>query len=42
MFGMKGEEVTGDWRELHNNEVQLVQFSMYTPKRMRWAQYVAP
>jgi hypothetical protein len=46
MFGFKREELTGDWRKLHNEEL----LDLYPPpssilviksKRMRWAGHVA-
>jgi hypothetical protein len=46
VFGPKGDEVTGEWRKLHNEElndlyslpntVQVVNL-----RRMRWAEHVA-
>jgi hypothetical protein len=46
IFGPKRDEVTGDWRKLHNEELH----NLYSPpsiirtnksRRMRWAGYVA-
>jgi hypothetical protein len=45
IFGPKRDEVTGDWRKLHNEELNDV----YSPnivmvikwRRMRWAGHVA-
>jgi hypothetical protein len=45
MFGPKRDEVTGEWRRLHNEEL----YSLYSPniirlkksRRMRWARHVA-
>jgi hypothetical protein len=46
MFGPKRDEVTGEWRKLHNEEL----YNMYTSpdiirqvklRRVRWAGYVA-
>jgi hypothetical protein len=45
IFGPKRDEVTGEWRRLHNEEL----YGMYTPnirvikslRRMRWAGHVA-
>jgi hypothetical protein len=46
IFGPKGDEVTGEWRKLHNEELHDL---YYTPniirimktRRMRWAGHVA-
>jgi hypothetical protein len=46
IFGPKGDEVTGDWRKLHNEELRNF-FSppsiitMINSKRIRWAGHVA-
>jgi hypothetical protein len=45
IFGPKRDEVTGDWRRLHNKEL----YSLYSPsiirviksRRLRWAGHVA-
>jgi hypothetical protein len=46
IFGPKGDEVTGGWRKLHNEELH----DLYSPpsiiriikaRRMRWAGHVA-
>jgi hypothetical protein len=45
IFGPKRDEVTGDWRNLHNEEL----YKLYSPniikmiksRRMRWAGHVA-
>jgi hypothetical protein len=37
IFGPKKEEVTGDWRKLHNEELIWLIIS----RRMRWAGHVA-
>jgi hypothetical protein len=42
MFGPKSDEVTGDWRKLHNEEPNNMYYSptivwAIKPKRMRWA-----
>jgi hypothetical protein len=43
MFGLKRDEVTGEWRRLHNEEL----YDMYSPiwviksRRMRWDGHVA-
>jgi hypothetical protein len=36
IFGPKRDEVTGDWRKLHNEELHR----LYS-RRMRWAGHVA-
>jgi len=46
IFGPKGDEVTGEWRKLHNEELNVLHSSpsivqMIKPKRMRWAGHVA-
>jgi hypothetical protein len=47
IFGPKRDEVTGDWRKLHNEELHNLYFSpniirMIKSRRMRWAGHVAP
>jgi hypothetical protein len=45
IFGPKGDEATGEWRRLHNQEL----YALYSPniirmiksRRMRWSGYVA-
>jgi len=46
IFGTKRDEVTGEWRKLHNEELN----DLYSPpnivrviksRRMRWAEHVA-
>jgi hypothetical protein len=38
MFGPKRDEVTGDWRKLHNEELH----NLYSPpRRMRWPGHAA-
>jgi hypothetical protein len=45
IFGPRGDEVTGEWRKLHNEEIN----DLYSPansvrvikSRMRWARRVA-
>jgi hypothetical protein len=46
IFGPKGDEVTGNWRKLHNEELRNVYSSpsiirMIKSRRMRWAGHVA-
>jgi hypothetical protein len=46
IFGPKRDEVTGDWRKLHNEELYNLYSSsniirMIKSRRMRWAGYVA-
>jgi hypothetical protein len=46
IFVPKGEEVSGEWRKLHNEELNALYSSsnvtgMIKPTRMRWAGYVA-
>jgi hypothetical protein len=46
IFGPKRDEVTGDWRKLHNEELHNLYSSpsiiiMIKSKRMRWARNVA-
>jgi hypothetical protein len=46
MFGPKRDEVTGDWRKLHNEELHNLYFSRSMIRkiksiRMRWAGHVA-
>jgi hypothetical protein len=46
IFGRKRDEVTGDWRKLHNEELHKVHSSpsiirMIKSRRMRWAGNVA-
>jgi hypothetical protein len=46
IFGPKRDEVTGDWRKLHNEQVNDVCSSpnivwMIKSRRMRWAGHVA-
>jgi hypothetical protein len=46
MFGPKRDEVTGEWRKLHNQELHNLHSSpniiMQTKsRRMRWAEHVA-
>jgi hypothetical protein len=38
IFGLKRDEVTGEWRKLHNEELHDLYSS---PRRMRWAGHVA-
>jgi hypothetical protein len=46
IFGPKRDEVAGDWRKLHNEELHSLYFSpniirMIKSRRMRWAGNVA-
>jgi hypothetical protein len=46
IFGSKRDDVTGNWRKLHNEGLHNLYSSpniitMMNPRRMRWARYVA-
>jgi hypothetical protein len=46
IFGPKGDEVTGEWRELHHEELNYLYCSpnivrVIKSRRMRWAGHVA-
>jgi hypothetical protein len=46
IFGPKGDEVTGEWRKLHNEELHILYSSsniirQIKSRRMRWAGHVA-
>jgi hypothetical protein len=46
IFGPKRDEVTGEWRKLHNEELRDLYsspsiISIIKSRRMRWAGYVA-
>jgi hypothetical protein len=44
MFGLKRDEVTRDWRKLHNEELRNLYSSpnrIIEPRRMKWAGHVA-
>jgi hypothetical protein len=44
IFGPKRNEVTGDWRKLHNEELRNLYSTpnrMMKSRRMRWAWHVA-
>jgi hypothetical protein len=46
IFGPKGDELTGDWRKLHNEGLRKLYSSpniirMIKSRRMRWAENVA-
>ena len=41
-FGSKSDEVTGEWRKLHNEELRdLYPHQILFKSRMRWVRYVA-
>jgi len=45
IFGPRRDEVTGEWRRLHNEELNDLHFSpnivrVIKPRRMRWAGHV--
>ena len=45
VFGSKGDEVTGEWRKLHNEELRDLYFlpsivRVVKSRRMRWARHV--
>jgi hypothetical protein len=42
IFGLKSDEVSGDWRKLHNKELYNSYCSPNIIRRMRWVGYVAP
>jgi hypothetical protein len=47
IFGAKRDEVTGEWRKLHNDELNDLYCSLNSvrvikSRRMRWAGHVAP
>jgi hypothetical protein len=42
IFGPKRDEVTGEWRKLHNEELRDFKFNqMIKSRRRRWADHVA-
>jgi hypothetical protein len=46
IFGPKRDEITGEWRKLHNEELHILYSSpniirQIKARRMRWAGYVA-
>jgi hypothetical protein len=41
IFGPKRDEVTGEWRKLHNKELNDLYSSPNTVRVMRWAGYLA-
>jgi hypothetical protein len=46
IFGPKRDEVTGEWRRLHNKELYALYFSpdiirVIKSRRLRWTGYVA-
>jgi hypothetical protein len=44
IFGPKRDEITGEWRKIHHEELTNIYFSpnirMNKPRRMRWAVHV--
>jgi hypothetical protein len=47
IFGPKRDEVTGEWRKLHNDKLHDLYSSLsiiriIKARRMRWAEHVAP
>jgi hypothetical protein len=46
IFGLKRDDVTGGWRQLHNEELNDLYYSpniirVIKSRRMRWAEHVA-
>jgi hypothetical protein len=46
IFGPKRDEVTGEWRRLHNKELYALYstpniFRMIDSRRLRWARHIA-
>jgi hypothetical protein len=46
IFGLKRDDVTGDWRRLHNEELHNLYslpciIRMIRSRKVRWAEYVA-
>ena len=46
IFGLRRDEVTGDWRRLHNEEINVLYSSpnivwVIKSRRMTWARHVA-
>jgi hypothetical protein len=46
IFGPKRDEVTGEWRRLHSEQLHALRFSrniirVINSRRRRWAEYVA-
>jgi hypothetical protein len=46
IFGPKGDEVTGEWKKLHNEELHILHsfpniIRQMKPRRMRWVGHVA-
>jgi hypothetical protein len=41
IFRPKRDEVTGEWRKLHNEELSDLYCRIIKPRRMRWAGHVA-
>jgi hypothetical protein len=46
IFGLKGDEVPGEWRELHNEELNYLYYSLsivrvIKSRRMKWMEHLA-
>jgi hypothetical protein len=41
IFGPKRDEVRGEWRKLHNEELNVLYCSSIKSRRMRWVWHVA-
>ena len=46
IFGLKRDEITGEWRKVHKEELNDLYFLPYIvrvikPRRMKWAGHVA-
>jgi hypothetical protein len=40
IFGPKRDEVTGEWRKLHNEELNGLYSTLMKSRRMEWAEHV--